>query len=241
VAVYRFVGQQIGKQIGVSALQLPILALLVGIAILYLVYMIPVLGFLVWFMVAPLGVGAATLAAFGAFRSEGRKANPNPDRAVAAAQAMGTLAPLPSSAAPPVIEASSGSAIPAGDASLLPRAGFWIRFAATFLDLLLIGTVLSVAHLLPLILIVWVAYHVGMWAWKGTTIGGVVLGIKVIRKDGRPLDFAVALVRSLASFLSALVLFLGFFWVGWNREKDAWHDMIAGTTIVRMPKGVSLL
>jgi len=87
----------------------------------------------------------------------------------------------------------------------------------------------------------WVAYHVGMWTWKGTTIGGIVFGMKIFRRDGRQLDFAVALVRSLASFFSALVMFLGFFWAGWNRERLSWHDMIAGTIVVKMPKGISLL
>jgi uncharacterized RDD family membrane protein YckC len=37
------------------------------------------------------------------------------------------------------------------------------------------------------------------------------------------------------------VLFLGFFWAGWTREKTAWHDLIAGTVIVRMPRGIPLL
>ena len=83
--------------------------------------------------------------------------------------------------------------------------------------------------------------HVGMWAWKGTTIGGIVMGIKVVRLNGAPVDFSVALVRSLSSFFSAVVLFLGFFWTGWDREKQSWHDKIAGTIVVRVPKGMSLI
>ena len=67
------------------------------------------------------------------------------------------------------------------------------------------------------------------------------LGIKVVRLNGAPVNFAVALVRSLSSFFSALVLFLGFFWAGWDREKQAWHDKIAGTLVVRVPKGMSLI
>jgi uncharacterized RDD family membrane protein YckC len=106
------------------------------------------------------------------------------------------------------------------------------------LDLVLLGLLI---HLGPVFLIVWVAYHVGMWAWKGTTIGGIVLGIKVVRLDGKPIDFAVALVRSLSSFFSAFALFLGFFWAGWDRERQAWHDKIAGTVVVRAPRGVSLI
>ena len=54
-------------------------------------------------------------------------------------------------------------------------------------------------------------------------------------------DFPVALVRSLSSFFSAFVLFLGFLWVAWDREKQSWHDKIAGTVVVQMPKGFALL
>jgi RDD family protein len=240
VTVYQFVGQQLGKQTGVSPLQQPLVALIIGIAILYAIYAIPFLGFLVWFIVAPLGLGAVMLAAFRAFRSEGSKtSNPTPVMMATAAANAGTVGVT--AAQPPLVSAFQSPNVPAGDLTLLPRAGFWIRFVATFVDLLLVVAVLSVLHVLPAFLLVWVIYHIGMWTWKGTTIGGVVFGIKVVRKDGRPLDFAVALVRSLASFLSFLALFLGFFWAGWTRERQSWHDMIAGTVMVRVPKGVPLL
>lgn len=92
-----------------------------------------------------------------------------------------------------------------------------------------------------LIVPLWIAYHVGMWTWKGTTIGGVILGLKVVRVDGQPLEFGVALVRSLAAILSFVAMAVGFFWAGWSREKQSWHDKIAGTIIVKAPKGFSLL
>jgi RDD family len=237
VTVYRFVGQQIGKQTGASPLQQPLIALVIGMVILYAIYTIPFLGFLVWLIVAPFGLGAVILAAFRAFRSEsGRGANPPSAYAAPGAAVVGVTATQP-----PIVSRSQSTEVPAGDLTLLPRAGFWIRFVATFIDLLLIGVVLSVLHIQAAFLLIWVIYHIGMWTWKGTTIGGVVFGIKIVRKDGRPLDFALALVRSLASFLSFLVLFLGFFWAGWNREKQSWHDMIAGTVMIKMPKGVPLL
>ncbi len=237
IAVYRLVGEQVGKQTGFSLLQQPVIALLTGIAILYLAYMIPIVGFLIWGIAAPLGFGAVILAAFRAFRSEGGKTassgNPVTPSGVVAESGQTT-------AEPPLI-GRAGANASGGDLTLLPRAGFWIRFLATFLDLLLVGALTSVLHFPPFTLLAWVAYHIGMWAWKGTTIGGVVFGLKIVRRDGRPVNFAVALVRSLASFFSALVLFVGFFWAGWNREKQSWHDMIAGTIVVKMPKGVSLL
>jgi uncharacterized RDD family membrane protein YckC len=45
----------------------------------------------------------------------------------------------------------------------------------------------------------------------------------------------------LASVFSAVALGLGFFWAGWTRNRQSWHDRIAGTVIVRMPKGMSLI
>ena len=125
------------------------------------------------------------------------------------------------------------------DYAALPRVGFWLRFAATLLDLVLLGWLLGHIHGLGVFL--WLAYHVGMWAWKGTTIGGIICGIKIVRVDGRLVDFGVALVRALGGVFSFVALGLGFFWAGWVREKQSWHDKIAGTIMVKMPKGVSLV
>ena len=63
----------------------------------------------------------------------------------------------------------------------------------------------------------------------------------LVRLDGQPMTFSVALVRSLSSFFSAFALFLGFFWAGWDKQRQAWHDKIAGTVVVAMPKGISLI
>ena len=80
-----------------------------------------------------------------------------------------------------------------------------------------------------------------MWALKGTTIGGVVCGLKIVRLDDREVDWKVALVRCLGSFLSLVVAGLGFIWVAFDDESQSWHDKIAGTTIVRVPKGTPLI
>jgi uncharacterized RDD family membrane protein YckC len=80
-----------------------------------------------------------------------------------------------------------------------------------------------------------------MWGWKGTTVGGIVLGLKVVRVDGRPLDFAAAIVRALAAAFSIIVFFLGFLWIAWDKEKQGWHDRIAGTVVLKMPRGTPLV
>jgi uncharacterized RDD family membrane protein YckC len=80
-----------------------------------------------------------------------------------------------------------------------------------------------------------------MWKVKGTTIGGIVFGLRVVRRDGRPMDWATAIVRALSCFLSMVVAGLGFIWIAIDDDKQGWHDKIAGTVVVTMPKGVSLL
>ena len=130
-------------------------------------------------------------------------------------------------------------------ADTLPRAGFWIRVAAAFLDFLLVAIPSAILGFFhegpgPMFLLL-VAYHCAMWKYKGTTIGGVICNLKVVRLDDRPIDWGVALVRSLTAFLSVMVVGLGFIWVAFDDDKQSWHDKIAGTTIVRVPKGTPLI
>jgi uncharacterized RDD family membrane protein YckC len=229
VAVYRYAGQQFGGQLHLEPLRHPLLALLAGTLLFYLVYTIPILGLVLWCLVAPLGLGAVLLAFFRRLRTE------RPPRPVAEPALVPPLAPVAGIGEPPM---------PAEVNSMnLARAGFWVRLAATLLDFILILMVTRLVHLhgLSFFVILWAAYHVAFWAWKGTTIGGIVCGLKVIRTEGKPIDFAVALVRCLAAFLSFAALGLGFFWAGWSAEKQSWHDKIAGTCLVKVPKSVSLV
>lgn len=128
------------------------------------------------------------------------------------------------------------------DAVALPRARFWVRMGALAIDAvmvaILVGMINSGGELWLLAL---ATYGAVMWKLKGTTIGGIVFGLRVVRRDGRPIDWATAIVRALACFLSLVVAGLGFIWIAIDDEKQAWHDKIAGTVVVTMPKGVSLL
>ena len=122
----------------------------------------------------------------------------------------------------------------------LPRAGFWIRTAALLIAIVLWAIVLK---LLPLVhfntggfLVILAAYGAVMWKVRGTTVGGSICHLKVVRLDDRPLDWTVAIVRALSCFL-----FVGLLWVIFDDEKQSWHDKIAGTTVVIVPKGVALI
>ncbi|MBI3850730.1 MAG: RDD family protein [Verrucomicrobia bacterium] len=243
VAVYRYAGLQIVRPMSSAVAQSALLTLVAGTVIFYLLYMVPVIGFVVWGVAGVWGLGAVLLAAIGSFRRE--RTSPasgasNSGTAPAFAMPLAGSNPPPISAEPTVPLAGSNPPIITTE-STLPRVGFWLRFLASVLDLLLIGTISAWMHLPRWFLILFGIYHLAMWTWKGTTIGGIVLGIKVVRVDGRPLGFAVALIRCLASVFSAMALFVGFFWAGWSREKQSWHDKIAGTIVVKVPKAMSLV
>jgi uncharacterized RDD family membrane protein YckC len=240
-SVLEFIGQQVGRNLRVAVFESPLLALLIGGIILSLFYMVPVLGLLIWCVATLLGLGAIMVATASTLNSQPSVPTPVgvPMTPVAATTAVpnsaGTV-PL-TEAVPPLTTAVSSAPI------LLQRVGFWKRTFAAFLDWVLLGIPIILSHFIipgmfPLIMI---AYFVTMWTWKGTSVGKICLGLKIVRTDGTPIDFAVALVRSLAACFSFIVFFLGFFWAGWDREKQSWHDKIAGTVVVQVPKGVSLL
>ena len=77
--------------------------------------------------------------------------------------------------------------------------------------------------------------------WNGQTIGKWMQGIRVIRTNGQPLRFPDALVRALSSLFSFFALGLGVLWILKDEERQAWHDKIAGTFVVRVPKAWALL
>jgi len=269
-ALLETLGLRIGQQFGLQALQKPLAALLLGAIIIALFYMVPVLGLLTFGVVSILGLGAVVRATFAGMRRESPPKPPKPAMAVpqpAMAMAGGSefssspvitgepADPLASEPATPRSEPftppSASFAAPhvMPEVIAFPRAGLWPRVAAGFLDGLLVmivalflGNLVSAHDKGPsLFFLMMLAYYSAMWTWKGTTVGGVVLGLKVAREDGQPLSFLVALVRSLAAAFSMVVAFLGFIWIAWDPEKQGWHDKIAGTVVLKVPRGRPLV
>jgi uncharacterized RDD family membrane protein YckC len=118
----------------------------------------------------------------------------------------------------------------------LPRAGFWIRMAALLLDVLLVGVVGSILWVSHVFLVLLATYGAAMWKLRGCTVGGIVFDLRVVRVDGRPMDWETSIVRALSCFLSLAVAGLGFLWIAFDGANQAWHDKIAGTVVVRVPK-----
>ena len=135
------------------------------------------------------------------------------------------------------------SAVPsvAADLTSFPHAAFLDRLAAFVLDIILVVITAQVLDLTrhdndSAVLVLLLAYHIGFWTWKGTTVGGIICQLRVIRVDGAPLRFADALVRGLSSIFSLAVLGLGGLWILRDPERQAWHDKIAGTYVVKVPR-----
>jgi uncharacterized RDD family membrane protein YckC len=51
----------------------------------------------------------------------------------------------------------------------------------------------------------------------------------------QPVGYVKAFFREyVGKFLSSLFFYLGFFWMLWDSQKQAWHDKIAGTVVVKV-------
>lgn len=66
----------------------------------------------------------------------------------------------------------------------------------------------------------------------GTTPGKYLMGLRIIRLDGRRMGFGRALGRTLGYYLSILLLGLGFIWIIFDRRRQGWHDKLAGTLVI---------
>jgi uncharacterized RDD family membrane protein YckC len=236
------------------------LAFTTGFATLCVAYMIPFLGFVVWTIVGVVGLGAASLAFVAGYRRENPPTVrarpgapvpppvPTPSRASAHATAQTPAMAAPADGGPAMADAP-GAALPppvpeppsvSNGLLAFPRGRFIERIAAFALDVILVMIAVQVLDIgrdgPRMFFMLLLAYHIGFWTWKGTTVGGIICQIRVVRTDGTLPSFADALVRGLSSILSLVVLGLGGLWILRDPERQAWHDKVAGTYVVKVPR-----
>ena len=226
--ILAWIGQRIiGRRPGGSH---PALAVLIGGAIAMVLYVIPVIGLLAYKLLGFFGFGAVvyTLVLGQRTRQAAKAERTNGTRfeTVGAGAAHTEL--------PPQLSAA------------LPRAGFWPRMGALLIDVLLVGFLCSFVlgsfhHQSNLHLLVLATYGACMWKLRGSTVGGIVCDLRVVRADGRPVDWETVIVRALGCFLSLAAAGLGFIWIAFDENHQAWHDKIAGTLVVRVPKAKPLV
>ena len=66
----------------------------------------------------------------------------------------------------------------------------------------------------------------------GQTVGKYVMGVRVVRIDGQPMNIGIAFFRWLGYFVSAVLLMLGFLLVIVSDRRRALHDRLAGTCVI---------
>jgi len=240
--VFFFIGKQIARAIRASFLEHAILSIVIGGAIVYSLYMIPFFGLFLWLILSILGLGAVSIAigdSISEKKAERMAALPAaalPNQSTMSLGAEGGDGSGSQYSQAPAQPGTALSQIDSATAVLFPRVGFWWRILATLIDLILVVAITGLLSIgTPIIPLF--AYFIIFWGWKGSTLGGMALGLRVQKLSGEPLDWSTAIIRSLSSIVSFLPFFLGFFWAGWDPENQSWHDKIAGTTVVHIPKG----
>ncbi len=119
------------------------------------------------------------------------------------------------------------------------RAGFWVRFGAYIVDAVILGIVIGVLSAAAkgagyaiglLLMIAYFVYCEG--SERGQTIGKAAFNIQVRSTDGGPLGYGRAFLRYIGTIVSSIPIYLGFFWMIWDGNKQTWHDKIAGSIVV---------
>lgn len=116
-------------------------------------------------------------------------------------------------------------------------AGFWRRFAANFLDGIVLNImtwilVLAVPQDYWLPSVIGAAYVIGFWIAKGQTPGKMALGVRIITTSGEPIGAGRAVGRYFAYFVSFIALGIGYLMIAFDDKKQGLHDKIAGTYVI---------
>jgi uncharacterized RDD family membrane protein YckC len=65
------------------------------------------------------------------------------------------------------------------------------------------------------------------------TLGKMAMGLIVTDINGGKLDFSKAFIRNLCKIISNLTMLIGYIMAGFTEKKQALHDMIASTLVVK--------
>ena len=90
------------------------------------------------------------------------------------------------------------------------------------------------------LLAITMAFFCGFWVLGGQTVGMRAWGICLVANDGGRIGW----LRASGRFCAAVVAFapagLGFWWAIRNERKRGWHDLLAGTRVVRAQPGANV-
>lgn len=132
-------------------------------------------------------------------------------------------------------------------------AGFWVRFWAYMIDLIIISSiggliikplfrVFSIPITNPIfvlfspykvtLLIFALLYFLLMTKFLQQTVGKMILGIKVIAKEDEPLNWSALVFREVIGRFISKVLVFPYVLVAFMPKKEALHDLFADTYVV---------
>lgn len=81
------------------------------------------------------------------------------------------------------------------------------------------------------------AINIGYFTYffgRGQTLGMMASKIKLCGTDGTyPIGYGKGFLRWIGMIISGLVIGLGYLWIIIDKNKQGWHDKIAGTYVVR--------
>lgn len=124
-------------------------------------------------------------------------------------------------------------------------AGLFPRFIATIVDFIVGWAVVILAFVMLasgsaffalLGLVALIAVPVGWFMlWRrGLTPGKSMMKIRVSKTDGSQPGIGTMLLREwIGKYIDGLIFGLGWLWAIFDRDRQAWHDKVAGTVVVR--------
>ncbi|MGB0934951.1 MAG: RDD family protein [Alphaproteobacteria bacterium] len=121
-------------------------------------------------------------------------------------------------------------------------AGFWLRVAASIIDLVInlpwIVPLILLSEHMPLIvgeisvMIFWLYYSLFECSKLQGTPGKRALGIRVVDKELERLTWAESTLRFMCKSFSTLTLWIGYIMVAFTSKKQGLHDKLAKTYVI---------
>ncbi len=105
-------------------------------------------------------------------------------------------------------------------------------FSGNYTNLAQLARIMAVGLGLFINVAFYVGYFILFWMLVGQTPGKMLMGVRVVSFDGRPLSLVQAIKRLLGYYLSLLPFFMGFIWVLVSDTRQGWHDKLAHTYVI---------
>ncbi|MBL6447528.1 RDD family protein [Fulvivirga sp. 29W222] len=83
------------------------------------------------------------------------------------------------------------------------------------------------------IILYWLYFALMESSNKQATVGKMALGLVVTDMHGNKISFGQATGRYFGKIISGLILAIGYIMAGFTEKKQALHDMLAGTLVVK--------